>query len=122
TLPVPPKLAETLLNPIRGKNKEVYTSIADFICPADCPAPAEICTHTQKPRSAKLNRVLQAIQYDDYASVVVTSRQLGPGVGGYTPQDLFRALNAVIAAKNRILLSTACRCHGVMHAFRISEK
>lgn len=117
TIEIPESLVKLLPNPFRGKNRAVYVSVADFLCPDDCPEPAEICTHTGKARPLLLYRWLQNLRHDDFCSIVVRSRQLSPGVGGYRPQALFDALESAVAADSPVLLSTACRCHGVMHAF-----
>lgn len=121
-LNIPEELAATLPNPLRGKDGALYISFADFICPDNCPEPAKICTHTGKPRLGILHEKLAAIHYNDFCSVVVQSRQLSPGVGGYGPGDLYAALEKIKDAGARpCLLSTACRCHGVMHGFRIKK-
>lgn len=121
-LAVPDKLAQTLPNTVQGTGGELYISNADFICPPDCPEPYETCTHTGKPRPRILHQTLKAIQHANFYSVVIMSRQLDRGIGGYSPGALFKALNEVTASEAFILLSTACRCHGVMHAFKISKK
>jgi len=118
-LSVPDPLIAALPNSIRGKNDELYVSNADFVCPEHCSEPYEICTYTGKPRPRILHKVLEAIQYDDFYPVVIQSRQLCPGVGGYSPHALFKALEEIVTANAPILLSTACRCHGVVHAFKV---
>ncbi len=118
TTPVPEELIMKLPNVFKGKKDEIYMSIADFICPDNCPEPEELCTHTGKPRPFTLYKKLESIKYDNFSSVVVRSRQLSPGVGGYSPGALFHALDVIKASATPVLLSTACRCHGVMHAFR----
>lgn len=118
TTPVPEELIMKLPNIFKGKKDEIYMSIADFICPDNCPEPEELCTHTGKPRPYTLYKKLESIKHDNFFSVVVRSRQLSPGVGGYSPGDLFHALDVIKASNTPVLLSTACRCHGVMHAFR----
>ena len=117
-IPVPEELIMSLPNVFRGKRFEIYMSIADFICPDNCPEPEDICTHTGKPRPFTLYKKLESIKYDNFRSVVVRSRQLSPGIGGYSPGALFHALNIIKASTTPVLLSTACRCHGVMHAFK----
>lgn len=119
---VPDNLAKTLPHPFKGENGELYISNADFICPDNCPEPVEICTYTGKPRPGVLHDLLESIQYNDFRSVVVRSQQLSPGIGGYPPKALFKALSEITTSATSILLSTACRCHGVMHAFKISER
>ena len=118
-LAVSEQVATALPNPFQGRNGELYISNADFICPEDCPEPAEICTYSGKPRPGILHKVLKAIRHDVFCSIVVQSCQLCPGVGGYSPGALFKALDQVVMANAPILLSTACRCHGVMHAFSL---
>ncbi|MDY6793004.1 MAG: NAD-binding protein [Thermodesulfobacteriota bacterium] len=122
TTPVPEKVITDLPNVFKGKKNEIYMSIADFICPDNCPEPENICTHTGKPRPFTLYQKLELIRYDHFRSVVVRSRQLSPGVGGYSPGALFRALDVIRTSTAPLLLSTACRCHGVMHAFNIEKK
>ena len=118
TIPVPEGVITSLPNVFKGKRYEIYMSIADFICPDNCPEPEELCTHTGKQRPFTLYKKLESIQYDNFRSIVVRSRQLSPGIGGYSPGDLFNALDLIKASTIPVLLSTACRCHGVMHAFR----
>ena len=120
TIEVPDKLITTLPNPLKGKKSELYISNADFICPENCPEPDEMCTYTGEPRPRILHRFLESLHYNDFHSVVIHSRQLSVGIGGYKPRALFDALTEVTNYRTPILLSTACRCHGVMHAFKIS--
>ena len=122
TIPVPEKVITNLPNVFKGKRCEIYMSIADFICPDNCPEPEEVCTHTGKPRPFTLYKKLESIKYDHFRSVVVRSRQLSPGVGGYSPEALFHALDVIKSSTIPVLLSTACRCHGVMHAFRLEKE
>ncbi|OQY12655.1 MAG: hypothetical protein B6I30_04450 [Desulfobacteraceae bacterium 4572_187] len=121
TIPVPEEVVKVLPNVFKGKRFEIYMSIANFICPDNCPEPEELCTYTGKPRPFNLYKKLETIKYDHFRSVVVRSRQLSPGVGGYSPEALFHALDVIKASAIPVLLSTACRCHGVMHAFKCSQ-
>ncbi len=116
---IPINVIPLLPNPMPGKEGELYLSYADFICPDNCPEPAELCTYTGKARKGSLYKLLESLSCDDITSVVIRSRQLAPGVGGYSPQALFDALESVRKAKTPILFSTACRCHGVLHAFEL---
>ncbi|MBI9083083.1 MAG: potassium transporter [Desulfobacterales bacterium] len=115
-IPVPESVATLLPNPIGGGEGQLYVSYADFICPDDCPEPGDVCTCTGQPRLGILWQVLKRLTHEDYISVVVQSRQLLPGVGGLRPADLFAALAAVRRAPGPVLFSTACKCHGVVHA------
>jgi hypothetical protein len=118
-LPVPEQVRVQLPNPQEGAAGQLYMSYADFICPADCPEPADFCTYTGKARAGILYRILARIQVADFTSVVVRSRQLAPGLGGYQPGDLVRMRTAAVSANSPILLSTACKCHGVMQAVSV---
>lgn len=118
-MPVPDPVYEMLPNPIRGPAGEVYMSNADFICPDDCAEPETLCTCTGKPRPRILHAYATGITYEAFRSVVIVSRQLASGVGGYTPKALLDALAFVKASHRPVLLTTACKCHGVMHAFGI---
>ena len=118
--PVPEAVAAQVPNPMRGAQGQLYASNADFICPDDCPEPATICTMTGRPRPQVLYDHLAALSAPGFTVVVVRSRQLAPGVGGYSPDDLDRALARVRSAPGPVLLATACKCHGVIEAFRHS--
>jgi hypothetical protein len=119
---VPDSVFRILPNPINGRNGAIYISNADFICPEDCPEPCGSCMWTGTPRSRILHEHLQSIQYLNFRSIVVISRQVAQGVGGYTSEDLFSALSSVKSDDTPVLFSTACKCHGVMHAFRLLAK
>jgi hypothetical protein len=114
---VPQDLVTELPHPIKAETGQLYISIADFKCPENCPEPDEICTHTGKPRPMVLHEFLKSIQPKDLKTVVIRSHQLAPGVGGYTPRDLFAALNEIEAAQGPVSLSTACSCHGIIQIF-----
>ncbi len=122
SVPVPETLDSFLPNPIRGSKGELYVSHAATLCPEDCPAPSDWCTSTGKPRGIDVFKMLQQVTLAGHRSVVVRSLQLAPGVGGYQARALFDARREIGLDKGRVLISTACRCHGVVHALRITEK
>jgi hypothetical protein len=117
-VPVPAEVTDKLPNPLKDQAGRLYTSLADFKCPANCPEPAEICTRTGKPRSMILHAFLKTIQHPDFRSIVIRSHQLAPGVGGLKPEALLKALKQIETIEKPVLLSTACSCHGVMDAFQ----
>jgi len=116
--PVPQEIESMVPNPIRGAQGQLYISFADFVCPDYCTEPYDRCTFTGKPRKGILYQLLEGISFDDFASVVVRSRQLAPGVGGYRPEDLEVSLQKVLDYRGPVLYSTACFCHGVMDALQ----
>jgi hypothetical protein len=117
---VPEAVLDALPNPMPGNEGEVYTSIADFRCPENCPEPEGRCTHTGLPRPFILHEFLKTLRFPGFQTVILRSLQLGPGVGGYPPTALFTALDAIKSSPDGILLGTACQCHGVIQAFRLS--
>ena len=119
---IPEAVFKLLPNPIKGTNGKVYISNADFICPDDCMEPEGVCTCTGRPRPRVLHEFLSVSDFAGFRSVVVHSVQLSPGVGGYSPSALYEALSHVRHSKTPVLMSTACKCHGVMNAFRIDFK
>ena len=118
---IPEDLLSRLPNPIVGQNGEIYMSFADFICPDNCPEPADICTFTGQPRLGTLYKLLEELNHHGFRSIVVRSRQLFPGVGGYSPGVMLSAMEEVVNTLSPFLISTACRCHGVMNALTIER-
>jgi hypothetical protein len=114
-----PETARGLLpNVFTGKPGEIFVSNASFVCPENCSEPRDICTHTRLPRKQSLYQAIAALSCDGFLNLVLQSEQLAPGIGGIRAGVLFNALNSVQQFPGSILLSTACRCHGVVQAFR----
>lgn len=108
-------------NPLRGPGGDIFISHADFVCPDDCEEPESICTVTQENRCLDMYTLLGGIQIFEYLPLVIRSYQLGPGIGGYRPSQLFDLVKLVGNKENKYLLSTACRCHGVMTSLGYSS-
>lgn len=122
SVPVPEELVARLPNPVRGSEGELYVSHATSVCPEDCPEPPNICITTKKPRGTDLYKILERVALSNCRSVVVRSHQLAPGVGGYQAQALFNARTEIDLTEGRVLISTACSCHGVIHALQMTKK
>ena len=108
-------------NPMRGKKGDLYTSLANFLCPEDCPEPAQYCTVTKERRAKPLYKILMNLR-GPFESRVIRSHQLGPGMGGFRYMDLLdllRDLREIKTPKRLILISTASRCHGVTSALSL---
>jgi hypothetical protein len=103
-----------LPNPMHGANGDIYVSHADFICPVNCSEPDDICTVTRKPRKQEMFKLLAQLQFENFFSLVLQSQQLAPGVGGYPSAALFSLLEKIKGVDGPFLVSTACRCHGVI--------
>jgi hypothetical protein len=116
-IPVPEELETRLPNPIRGAEGQLYVSNAAFICPDDCPEPDDLCTVTGEPRPLVLCDTLSNLILPGYHATCIVSSQLAPGVGGYQWRTLLGVLADIKAHPGKILVSTACKCHAVVHAF-----
>jgi hypothetical protein len=110
-----------LPNPIAGQTGDLYTSFARLLCPKTCAGPAPYCTVTGERREKPLYQVLGET-YASWASYVIHSQQLGLGVGGFPPEALVNLVQEIKARQGKdglILISTACRCHGVTSALSL---
>lgn len=116
--PVPPALVGSLPWVVQGQEGELYLSLAPGICPDDCPEALSRCPLTGKSRSLKLYQYLEDLSRPEALVLVVRSRQLAPGVGGFQPAALQSLLPQVVAARGTVYIATACRCHGVVHGLR----
>jgi hypothetical protein len=108
-------------NPMVGKKGDLYTSLADFLCPEDCPEPAQYCMVTKEKRAKPLYKILMDLT-GPFESKVIRSHQLGPGMGGFQYMDLLdllRDLREIKTPKRLLLISTASRCHGVTSALSL---
>lgn len=122
SMPVPDDAKGRVPNPMNGSEEEVYMSLAEFECPENCPEPSTKCTVTGRERPYRLYEMLAGVPCEGFRSVVVRSRQLAPGVGGFRPDALYRALSTLRQASGPVLFSTACSCHGVMNALLVSRQ
>ncbi len=107
---------------VRPTAWEVYSSLADFLCPEDCPGPSGgRCHQTGQQRENPLHRVLENIRFGEFISRVVRSHQLAPGVGGIQCSDLHGLPEEVASLRRPVLLSTASPCHGITAALRVTS-
>ncbi len=115
-----------LPNLFSGERDEIYSSLADFICPANCPQPRRYCYHTKLKRRKSLLGYLAGLEYRlagaKLPSIILPSTQVGPGLGGFPLRRLRRIVDFI---ENRypgpLLFSTACRCHGVTNILAGNE-
>ena len=113
-IPLPPEMETQVPNPLRGPDGNLYVSHADFTCPDDCAEPEDVCTVTQTTRERNMFEILGDIKVPPFQPLVIRSYQLGPGIGGYRPEQLFDLLSEVEQAKGHLAVCTSCRCHGVV--------
>jgi hypothetical protein len=102
-----------------GSEGSLLASYADFICPDDCPEP-DCCSVTGERREQPLHDLLSRLELCEFRNYVIQSHQLAPGLGGYTMADLTKMAQEVIRGKmEKWLLSTSCKCHGIITALEI---
>jgi hypothetical protein len=115
--PLPDGIDEQTPHPFRVNPSTLVCSKADFICPDDCPE-GETCTVTGAPREP-LFQELSLINAPGCKIIVLRSRQILPGIGGYSARDLYEIGAELQEGPN--LLATSCKCHGVVTALRKRE-
>ena len=117
---IPDELLEKFPHPIRQNSSQVVVSHADFICPAHCREPENICTYTGKKRPTPLFKIIDNIEHMPFVPLVIKSRQFAQGVGGFFPEDLWKLYrHAISTPKTLLLIGTACKCHGIIDGLMI---
>ncbi|KAF1075415.1 hypothetical protein [Methanogenium sp. MK-MG] len=108
-----------------GRNgADIYCSLnPDRLCNPDCPEPP-ICPVTGERRDLPLwsllrNHLSGAVPEgaDTHITVIIQSRQCGPGLGYIRCSDIFAAMEDICEA-DTAWIGTACKCHGVVTALR----
>lgn len=102
---------------IRGPHGELYLSRARHRCPDDCAEPL-VCPVTGEERGQPLYEKIAGASRPELPILVVASRQLAPGVGGFSPLRPLELADTVTGMTGPLLVATACRCHGVIHGLR----
>jgi hypothetical protein len=112
SVPFPMEVSLFVPNPYQSGPSDLCCSVADFLCPDDCPE-GLCCTVTGQPRSP-LYEALERLHISEFKVLVLRSSQILPGVGGYTLNDLLKIEQQIISGK--YLIATSCKCHAVMTA------
>jgi len=102
----------------RGPAGQLYLSRAAHLCPDDCSEPDSVCPVSGESREVPLSAELAAVNLPGWSTRVIPSRQLAPGVGGYPPEALLALGRELTGMAGKVLVATACRCHGVVHGLR----
>ncbi|MBW1636681.1 MAG: potassium transporter [Deltaproteobacteria bacterium] len=122
-VPLPDDLVAILPHPLRNGDSRLYISHADFLCPDNCGEPELICTYTGREREENLFDLVGRLDFPPFTPLVIRSYQLLPGVGGIYPEDMWDLLDNLPGLSGRFLLiTTACRCHGVVDGLRFEMK
>lgn len=106
-----------------GGNKEWYLSMADFVCPEDCPEPVRVCSQTGQPREGQMFEIMADIELPEFTTVILRSHQLAPGVGALARQELLDLREQILkdGPGSGWVIGTACRCHGVVQAMQLGD-
>ncbi|MBS3733228.1 MAG: potassium transporter [Desulfobacterales bacterium] len=111
----PPGGIESFLpNLLCGVSGDLYVSMATVQCPDNCPEPADFCPVTGEKRLENMFNKIRQMKIPGFEVLLIQSRQLAPGVGGYRPEDLFQLRRRLAEKTGEFLVATACRCHGVI--------
>lgn len=119
---VPAAALPAVASLFKGDEGQYFLSLADFLCPDDCPEPPQLCTVTGKPRGEPLYQRLAAMSLPGWRVAALRSRQLAPGVGGCLASEMLKIKERIKAQAGDWLVATACRCHGVVSALRLPER
>lgn len=119
---VPISVLPPVASVFKGEEGQFFLSLADFLCPDDCPEPPKLCTVTGKPRGEPLYQRLARMNPPGWRVAVLRSRQLAPGVGGCLPREMVRIKERIKAQGGAWLVATSCRCHGVVSGLSLGEK
>ena len=116
---VPECVSDNMAHWWNASEGSLLVSYADFMCPDNCPEP-EYCTVTGEKRELPLYGLLGRLDVEGFGVLVLRSRQLAPGLGGYSAGDL-RALADSVAegAEEKFLICTSCSCHGIITACEV---
>lgn len=96
-----------------GMGSVVVSYNRDNNCLDKCLAP-DICPVTKIKKPCPM---YDLIKFAYPEAFVLVSQQLEPGIGAITGEDFLR-LSEWVEKKRRIVLATACRCHGVITALK----
>jgi hypothetical protein len=113
---LPEGIDEQTPHPFRVSASTMVCSKADFICPDDCPE-GETCTVTGALREPLFDE-LSLIKAPGWKIIVLRSRQILPGIGGFSARNLYELGAEFQEGPN--LLATSCKCHGVVTALQKS--
>lgn len=118
SLEVPEEVGQGLPLAQRGERGELYLSRATHRCPDDCLEAEPVCPVTGDSREIPLFEELASLAVPGFQVRVIPSRQLAAGVGGYAPERLLVLAQEVLDFQGKMLIATACRCHGVVQALK----
>lgn len=96
-----------------GKGGVVVSYNRDGICIENCSSP-DICPVTKIRRPCPM---FDLVKFACSEARVLISHQLAPGIGAIKGKEFLGVLEEAKKAE-KIVVATACKCHGVVTAFR----
>ncbi len=111
-----------LPNATVGRTGDLYASHADFLCPDDCTEPPKACPITKASRGKPMFQRMVELSSPALQVCCIRSEQIAPGVGGYTVRNLWEMQQRVPQLSGLVLIGTACSCHGVVSALRLTPE
>ncbi len=114
---LPSSVESMVPHPYRINESTLAASLADFLCPDDCPE-GDVCTVTGEPRDHPLHEKLGNLNIPHFKIMVQRSHQILPGIGGYGATELLKLRDEL--PDGRFVLATSCKCHAIMTALRRS--
>lgn len=115
-VPAPDPSAFRLPVAFAAASGDIGVSLSTILCPPNCPEAEGRCFMTGEPRPLALFEILAQTALPGFTPLSLRSRQLSLGVGGLPGNELVSLPDRLAGLDGPILLSTACRCHGVVTA------
>ncbi len=105
---IPPKVILSV-----GRGSIVVSYNRDEDCVPNCNAP-DVCPVTKTKKPAPMYETLRFAAPDGF---IVESIYLKPGLGAVRGEDIEKLVEWA-KSRDRLVVGTACRCHGVLSSFR----
>lgn len=96
-----------------GRGSVVVSYNRDEVCVENCSSP-EICPVTKVKRPCPM---FELIKFACNEAKVLVSHQLAPGIGAIKGEEFLAVIREAEKAE-KIVVATACKCHGVVTAFK----
>jgi hypothetical protein len=102
----------------------IYFSYAPegLICPDKCPGPENFCPYHKVKKPVTIKAYVNDLKFSTPV-ILFESKQIAPGIGGIFGQDIIKILKKIDlnSVSDCIYIATACNCHGVLNALKISN-
>ncbi|RLI76105.1 hypothetical protein DRP05_13510 [Archaeoglobales archaeon] len=100
-----------------GKGSVVVSYNRDKACKPKCEAP-DVCPITKIKKPCPMYELLR---FASPTGIILQSHQLKPGLGALKGKEVLEMLEGC-HGKDKIVIGTACRCHGVVTALKAKPR